>query len=76
MDKKNLMPQQAQPIERITTGQLPDVLAELSEEVLGGSTFSSASVQPLGHYPFPPNSPCYIDDCGTCLCSYDGDDAE
>jgi bacteriocin leader peptide (microcyclamide/patellamide family) len=34
MDKKNLMPQQAQPIERITTGQLPDVLAELSEEAL------------------------------------------
>ncbi|WP_343277545.1 DUF5837 family cyanobactin class RiPP [Kamptonema sp. UHCC 0994] len=31
MEKKNLMPQQVQPIERITTGQLPDVLAELIE---------------------------------------------
>ncbi|MDB9513175.1 DUF5837 family protein [Kamptonema animale CS-326] len=49
MDKKNLMPQQTQPIERITTGQLPDVLAELSEEALGRSTLRSeysASVLP------------------------------
>jgi bacteriocin leader peptide (microcyclamide/patellamide family) len=34
MDKKNLMPQAAQPVNRSTTGQLPDVLAELSEEAL------------------------------------------
>ena len=34
MDKKNLMPQAAQPVNRSTTGQLPDVLAKLSEEAL------------------------------------------
>ena len=34
MDKKNLMPQAAGPVNRSTTGQLPDVLAELSEEAL------------------------------------------
>ena len=34
MDQKNLMPQAAQPVNRISTGQLPDVLAELSEEAL------------------------------------------
>jgi len=34
MDKKNLMPQGAQPVNRSTTGLLPDVLAELSEEAL------------------------------------------
>ena len=34
MDKQNLMPQAAQPVNRTTTGQLPNVLAELSEEAL------------------------------------------
>ena len=42
MDKQNLMPQQAQPISRITNGQLPTELAELTEEVLGGSAGSSS----------------------------------
>jgi bacteriocin leader peptide (microcyclamide/patellamide family) len=36
MDKQNLMPQAAQPVNRTTTGQLPDVLAELSEEASFG----------------------------------------
>ncbi|WP_449416112.1 DUF5837 family cyanobactin class RiPP [Phormidium nigroviride] len=71
MDKKNLMPQAAQPVNRTTTGQLPDVLAELSEEalqLLGDS--DSASLLPSKL-----NTPCTpIDDCGRC--SYDGDDAE
>ncbi|MBE7385882.1 MAG: microcyclamide/patellamide family RiPP [Leptolyngbya sp. SIO1E4] len=34
MDKKNLMPNQAHPISRITAGQLPPELAELAEETL------------------------------------------
>ena len=34
MDKQNLMPQAAQPVNRSTTGQLPAELAELSEEAL------------------------------------------
>ena len=63
MDKQNLMPQQAQPINRITNGQLPAQLAELTEEVLGGSAGSS-SVLPA------------IAPERTGMCSYDGDDAE
>ena len=66
MDKQNLMPQAAQPVNRITTGQLPDVLAELSEEALqlhdscgGGDAAVFASVEQV-----------------SCYCSYDGDDAE
>ena len=69
MDKKNLMPQAAQPVNRISTGQLPDVLAELSEEALqlhGESAhFSSASVL----------ASLFYGGCGAS-CSYDGDDAE
>jgi len=47
MDKQNLMPQAAQPVNRTTTGQLPDVLAELSEEALqlhGDSAETAAAV--------------------------------
>ena len=69
MDKQNLMPQAAQPVNRISTGQLPDVLAELSEEALqlhdscGGADAAvfASGLQPGSHYQ---------------LCSYDGDDAE
>jgi bacteriocin leader peptide (microcyclamide/patellamide family) len=47
MDKQNLMPQAAQPVNRITTGQLPTELAELSEEALQmQGDHSSASVLP------------------------------
>ena len=53
MDKKNLMPQAAQPVNRTTTGQLPAELAQLSEEALqqygdeaySASVLASASVQ-------------------------------
>ncbi|MHC5720695.1 MAG: microcyclamide/patellamide family RiPP [Nostoc sp.] len=34
MDKKNLMSQAAQPVNRTITGQLPAELAELSKEAL------------------------------------------
>ncbi len=47
MDKKNLMPMAAQPVNRTTAGQMPAELAELSEEalqLLGDS--DSASVLP------------------------------
>ncbi|MEH1884579.1 DUF5837 family cyanobactin class RiPP [Nostoc sp.] len=64
MDKKNLMPQAVQPINRITTGQMPIDLAELSEEALhlhgDDSAFSSASVLPSY-------------DQQAYFCSYDGD---
>jgi bacteriocin leader peptide (microcyclamide/patellamide family) len=64
MDKQNLMPQAAQPVNRTTTGPLPDVLAELSEEALqliGGDSGNAVSEHPW---------------CRVCSCSYDGDDAE
>ena len=63
MDKQNLMPQAAQPVNRTTTGQLPDVLAELSEEALQqhcDAAAVSASASRGAHR----------------YCSYDGDDAE
>jgi len=68
MDKKNLMPQVAQPVNRITTGQMPAELAELSEEALQqhgeGTASYSTSVLASGYMQ------------GTARCSYDGDDAE
>jgi bacteriocin leader peptide (microcyclamide/patellamide family) len=69
MDKKNLMPMAAQPVNRTTAGQLPDVLAELSEEALqlhGDSEAYSTSVLASGH----------SGNYSSCWCSYDGDDAE
>lgn len=66
MNKKNIIPQQAQPISRITTGQLPSELAELSEEVL--ATVDESGVVPsYGNF-----------DKGQVMCytSFDGEDAE
>ena len=67
MENFNLMPQASQPVNRISTGQLPAELAELSEEALsqlGEDASNSASVLASGKM------------CGACRCSYDGDDAE
>jgi bacteriocin leader peptide (microcyclamide/patellamide family) len=67
MDKQNLMPQAAQPVNRSTTGQLPDVLAELSEEALQqlhGDSAKEAAVLAANVAN------------GNPMCSYDGDDAE
>jgi bacteriocin leader peptide (microcyclamide/patellamide family) len=66
MDKKNLMPQATQPVNRSTTGQLPDVLAELSEEALQLHGDSAEAAAVLASYKYK----------GGCRCSYDGDDAE
>lgn len=66
MDKKNILPKQGKPVIRITNGQLPSYLAELSEEALtdagvGASTAACA---------------CSYDGVGAstaaCACSYDG----
>ncbi len=66
MDKKNLMPQVAQPVNRTTAGQMPPELAELSEEALQqhgeGTAYSTSLLASL-----------YARRQG---CSYDGDDAE
>ncbi|HEY9803089.1 DUF5837 family cyanobactin class RiPP [Anabaena azotica] len=68
MNRKNIIPHQNQPIERISTGQLFNELAELSEEILQGNSNDSgvqASLQSVGPVP-------------ACLsgiwCSFDGED--
>ncbi|MBD2301200.1 DUF5837 family cyanobactin class RiPP [Nostoc sp. FACHB-190] len=69
MDKKNLMPQAAQPVNRITTGQLPAELAELSEEALqlySDDAYSASIASVLAS--------SWTDE--NAWCSYDGDDAE
>lgn len=64
MDKKNITPEQNQPINRVTSGQLPAELAELSEEILQDESFAPA-LEALGR------------DNPHCIgCSFDGDDAE
>ena len=68
MDKQNLMPQAAQPVNRTTTGQLPDVLAELSEEALQLHGDDSKAAVLAARYSEYGEFLCY--------CSYDGDDAE
>jgi len=69
MDKKNLMPQAAQPVNRTSTGQLPAELAELSEEALHDDSSNYVTHHGvLASYmsdPYNNNS-----------CSYNGDDAE
>ena len=78
MDKKNLMPQAAQPVNRITTGQLPALLAELSEEALqlhecdaAAAVFASDSSYVYRLASAEDSGPSYV-----WRCSYDGDDAE
>ncbi|WP_449416114.1 DUF5837 family cyanobactin class RiPP [Phormidium nigroviride] len=69
MDKKNLMPQAAQPVNRTSTGQRPAELAELSEEVLqlhGDGDDSTSVLASNDSQYFRPSWGC----------SYDGDDAE
>ena len=71
MDKQNLMPQAAGPVNRITTGQLPESLAELSEEALqlhGDSANTAAGLASRE------NGSWFEDPVSEC--SYDGDDAE
>ena len=64
-NQQNLMPQAAQPVNRLTTGQLPTELAELSEEALQlHGDDSSASVLASTY------------ELLFRQCSYDGDDAE
>lgn len=74
MDKKNLMPQAAQPVNRTTTGLLPAELAELSEEALQLHELHgehSTSVLASSWRASGPRDRA----CGE-FCSYDGDDAE
>lgn len=82
MEKQNLMPQAAHPVNRIATGQLPTELAELSEAALqlnGDSAFSS-SVLPSSHISDDDLGRWYVtattEEFYGGHCSYAGDDAE
>ncbi|MBD2504679.1 DUF5837 family cyanobactin class RiPP [Anabaena azotica] len=67
MNKKNLIPQQTQPVLRLTSGTQTHLLAELSEEVLCNTTGASASIDTGIRYG---GSNCGI----PYICSYDGED--
>ncbi len=62
MNKKNITPNPQQPVDRVTTGKLPNLLAELEEASLSGT-----HTLPLG------GSCGFLCVCG-CACSYDGED--
>lgn len=64
MDKKNIIPQQAQPVKRAIQGTKADLLAELTEENLGTIAGATASMKTNDM-----TLACY------CACSYDGDEA-
>jgi bacteriocin leader peptide (microcyclamide/patellamide family) len=64
MDKQKLIPQAAKPVNRITTGQLPAELAELSEEALQLHGSDSTEVLSSGVC-----VPCYCR--GVCVPCYD-----
>jgi bacteriocin leader peptide (microcyclamide/patellamide family) len=48
MNNKSISPNPQQPVDRVTTGQLPSALAELSEAELSSAVVESAGVLPLG----------------------------
>jgi bacteriocin leader peptide (microcyclamide/patellamide family) len=74
MDLQNLMPQQAQPISRITSGQPPTELAELSEEVLAATANRAFGSGVLSS---GTNFEEMIRDVGDWWCSYeDAEDAD
>lgn len=71
MNKKNIIPQATKPVVRVTQGTQIDLLAELSEEVLGGTPGCVPS-SACG------NCGCGCGCCGcggSCVCSYDDDNA-
>ena len=69
MDKKNILPVQGAPVIRLTAGQIPSHLAELSEESLGGNG-AEASVTATF---------CAFDGAEAsvtaCICAFDGAEA-
>ena len=84
MNKKNILPQQGQPVMRSTAGKLPSYLAELSEEALGAFGVDASFTGCICSYDGVDASftVCFCSYDGadaslasTCFCSYDGADA-
>jgi bacteriocin leader peptide (microcyclamide/patellamide family) len=69
MDKKNLLPVQGAPVIRMTAGQLPSHLAELSEEALGGNGLEASMTACICAYDGAEAS------MTACICAYDGAEA-
>ena len=61
MNKKNITPNPQQPVDRVPTGQLPTLLAELEEATLSGTHTLPTKVGTR-------SSSCFM------FCSYDGED--
>ncbi len=62
MNKKNITPNPQQPVDRVTTGKLPNLLAELEEASLSGTQTLPTGIR--YHIYGDPNA----------TCSYDGED--
>ncbi|MEM7712289.1 MAG: DUF5837 family cyanobactin class RiPP [Cyanobacteria bacterium P01_A01_bin.68] len=62
MNKKNIIPQQTQPVVRVTQGTQAELLAELSEENLSTAGIAAAVRQKGTNIEI--------------MCSFDGDDAD
>jgi bacteriocin leader peptide (microcyclamide/patellamide family) len=73
MDRKNILPQQGQPVNRITTGQLPSYLAELSEEALGDAGVGASATFCVTVCAYD-GAEASITACVTA-CAYDGAEA-
>ena len=69
MDKKNILPQQGKPVMRVTTGQLPSYLAELSEEALGDAGVGASFTASMCAYDGAEAS------FTASMCAYDGAEA-
>nr|ABI99462.1 patellamide precursor protein [uncultured Prochloron sp.] len=71
MNKKNILPQQGQPVIRLTAGQLSSQLAELSEEALGDAGLEASVTTCITFCAYDGVEPS----CTLCctLCAYDGE---
>ncbi|MCC3413900.1 MULTISPECIES: DUF5837 family cyanobactin class RiPP [unclassified Microcoleus] len=69
MDKKNILPQQGAPVIRMTAGQLPSHLAELSEESLGGNGAEASHCVTICAFDGAEASHCVT------ICAFDGAEA-
>jgi bacteriocin leader peptide (microcyclamide/patellamide family) len=69
MNKKNILPAQGAPVIRMTAGQLPSHLAELSEEALGGNGAEAATIPTICAYDGAEAA------TAVSFCAYDGAEA-
>ena len=71
MNKKNILPQQGQPVIRLTAGQLPSQLTELSEEAIGGTGVEASVTVSVTICAYDGVEPS-VTACVT-ICAYDGE---